>query len=167
MSGRRHAPRLSKMDLGKALLGEESPLLPSWEARMKMLLWEGDVDATLKEAMACIEDVDTSTQVMALNSFVKYCRDNAHRMRYRDFAAAGLLIGSGPVESGHRHVFQERMKKSGQHWSIPGARRMARLRAHYRTAGPKRFYAAIRWAHRESERLPIRTPSKRRRASNR
>lgn len=39
------------------------------------------------------------------------------------------------------------MKRAGQHWAISNARRMARLRAAYRTAGAARFYAAVRRAH--------------------
>ncbi len=61
-------------------------------------------------------------------------------MDYPTHRAAGRVIGSGIVESSHRHVLQTRMKKAGQHWSLDGAEKMARLRAVYRTVGPKRFY---------------------------
>ncbi|HEY4884312.1 MAG TPA: hypothetical protein VII08_11830, partial [Myxococcales bacterium] len=44
----------------------------------------------------------------------------------------------------HRHVLQTRMKRAGQRWSLRNARRMARLRAAYRTAGALGFYDAIR-----------------------
>ena len=68
-------------------------------------------------------------------------------MKYRLYRDEGLPIGSGAVESAHRHVLQTRMKCAGQHWSLRNARRMARLRAAYRTAGARRFYDAIRRAH--------------------
>ncbi|MCP4445539.1 MAG: hypothetical protein GY811_09385 [Myxococcales bacterium] len=56
------------------------------------------------------------------------------------------MNGSGLVESGHRHVLLKRMKRAGQHWSQPRAEQMAHLRAAYRTAGPRKFYDAIRGA---------------------
>lgn len=78
---------------------------------------------------------------------MRYFRTNANRMKYRLYRDSGLPIGSGAVESAHRHVLQTRMKRAGQHWAISNARRMARLRAAYRTAGAARFYAAVRRAH--------------------
>jgi hypothetical protein len=78
---------------------------------------------------------------------VRYYRTNAHRMKYRLYRDDRLPIGSGAVESAHRHVLQTRMKRAGQHWAMRNARRMARLRAAYRTAGALRFYGAIRRAH--------------------
>ena len=76
----------------------------------------------------------------------RYYRNNDKRMRYRTFRSLGLPVGSGIVESAHRHVLQVRMKRAGQRWSIVRARRMTRLRAIYRTAGAHRFHWAIREA---------------------
>ena len=87
----------------------------------------------------------------AIDALVRYYRENAHRMKYRLYRAHGLPIGSGAVESAHRHVLQIRMKRAGQHWRLRNARRMAHLRAAYRTAGATRFYAAIQRAHRDTE----------------
>lgn len=64
-------------------------------------------------------------------------------MRYAEFRALGLPVGSGIVESAHRHVLQVRMKRAGQRWAVRRGRQMARLRAAYRTAGPRRFHWAI------------------------
>jgi hypothetical protein len=69
-------------------------------------------------------------------------------MNYRLLREEGLPIGSGAVESAHRHVLQTRMKRAGQRWSLRNARRIARLRAAYRTAGALGFYDAIRRTHR-------------------
>jgi hypothetical protein len=65
-------------------------------------------------------------------------------------AARGYPIGTGAVESAHRHVLQTRMKRAGQHGALRNARRMARLRAAYRTAGATTFYDGIRRAVRDS-----------------
>ena len=40
----------------------------------------------------------------------------------------GLLIGSAPIEAAHRHVIQQRMKRSGQCWTKSGLQQIANLR---------------------------------------
>ncbi len=51
-------------------------------------------------------------------------------MMYKSYRKKGLLIGSGPIEAAHRSVIQQRMKLSGQKWSINGANAMANLRCY-------------------------------------
>lgn len=133
------------MDCGKALLGEESPLLPAWQRRIGQLLVADDMDALVEELMECAFPAGRAAWP-AINALIAYFRTNQHRMRYGAFLHAGLPIGSGFVESAHRHVLQTRMKCAGQHWSQQRAGRMARLRAAYRTAGPSKFHGAIRAA---------------------
>ena len=146
---------LHAMDCGKVLLGEESALLPLWQSRSEQLLAAGDVSAFVRELMDCLPEVPARGKreaLEAINALVSYYRENAQRMKYRLYRAHGLPIGSGAVESAHRHVLQVRMKRAGQHWSLRNARRMAHLRAAYRTAGATLFHAAIQRAHRDTER---------------
>ncbi|HZH03419.1 MAG TPA: hypothetical protein VEY30_06515 [Myxococcaceae bacterium] len=156
------------MDLEKVFLGEGHP-----DSKARKTLWEerllsGDVDASVRHLMDRLDEADTEAKISALNDLVRYYRNNENRMRYHRYREAGLLIGSGPVESAHRHVIQARMKKAGQHWGTRGGRQMARLRAHYRTAGPERFLDALRWAHRETLQQPRAQPKPTKRyASNR
>jgi hypothetical protein len=42
-------------------------------------------------------------------------------MDYRRYRHNGWLIGSGPIEAAHRTVVQQRLKLSGQRWTIPNA----------------------------------------------
>lgn len=140
------------VDCGKVLLGEGDPCLAAWQQRAEALLMEGDTEATVQELMQCVPEVKKRRKgradgLKALDGLVRYFRNNAHRMRYRLFREHGYPIGTGAVESAHRHVLQSRMKRSGQHWAMASGRRMARLRAAYRTAGALQFHAAIRRAH--------------------
>ena len=137
------------MKAGRALLGEQSLMLPLWQRRIEQLLYAGNPEQLISEVLDCIVDADDE-QLAALDDLVRYYRANATRMLYRDYIERGLPIGSGMVESAHRHVLQIRMKLAGQHWSLAGARRMTRLRAAYRTAGPRSFHAAIRSVRRLS-----------------
>jgi hypothetical protein len=153
------------VDCGKVLLGEESPWLAAWHARSEALLAAGDVEAVIAELMECLPYAqnrrghDRAECIEALNNLVRYYRNNAQRMKYRLFREHHFPIGSGAIESAHRHVLQTRMKRAGQHWAMRSARRMARLRAAYRTAGPIAVHGAIRRARRATiERGPLRRP---------
>jgi hypothetical protein len=138
------------MNCGKVLLGEEHPLLIEWQQRSVQLLTAGNVDQFVEELMDCAVQARKRDELQAINDLIRYYRTNQHRMRYDDFRRRGFLIGSGIVESAHRHVLQVRMKRAGQHWSQHHGERMVRLRAAYRTAGPHRFHRAIRNAYRRS-----------------
>ncbi len=52
---------------------------------------------------------------------IHYFTEHDDRMMYGTYKAKGLMIGSGPIEAAHRSVIQQRMKLSGQKWSIDGA----------------------------------------------
>ena len=155
------------VDCGKVLLGDESQLLPLWQRRAEDLLAAGDPEALISEVMMdCLELVepkrrDTRERLQAIEDLVRYYRANANRMKYRLYRDDRLPIGSGAVESAHRHVLQTRMKRAGQHWAMRNARRMARLRAAYRTACALRFYGAIRRAHWDTVTNKARTRARR------
>ena len=58
----------------------------------------------------------------------EYIERNRDRMRYRDFRAAGLCIGSGVVEAGCKTVVGNRLKRAGMHWTVQGANAILALR---------------------------------------
>jgi hypothetical protein len=57
-----------------------------------------------------------------------YILERKDHMDYMGARAAGLPIGSGEVESGHRHVLQKRLKIAGAWWLEPHAETMLQLR---------------------------------------
>ncbi len=144
---------------GKVLLGEESPYLPLWKERAETLLAGGAPEAVLEELMSCIplaekrRGRDQADCLGALDDLVRYYRNNAHRMKYRLFREHHFPIGSGAIESAHKHLLQTRMKRAGQRWAMRNARKMARLRAAYRTAGALAVHGAIRRARRATREL--------------
>lgn len=132
------------VECGKAMLGECHAALPLWEERIRQLIQADSPDAAIAELMECLPLTSSEEQLAALDDVIGYYRSNEKRMRYRTFRTLGLPLGSGIVESAHRHVLQVRMKRAGQRWGMERARRMVRLRAVYRTTGPIRFHRAIR-----------------------
>ncbi len=57
-----------------------------------------------------------------------YIETNRERMRYADFRAQGLQIGSGVVEAGCKTVVAVRLKQAGMHWTKDGAEGILALR---------------------------------------
>jgi len=64
------------------------------------------------------------------------------QLDYAGARAAGLPIGSGEIESGHRHVIQQRLKLAGGWWREANAEAMLGLR----TARANQLWNAC-WKH--------------------
>ena len=75
---------------------------------------------------------NTKTQTMQ-SALVQYYKTNSNRMMYKTFSDDGLLIGSGAIESAHRHVLQQRLKLSGQRWTSVGLQQVANLRVAFKS----------------------------------
>ena len=61
----------------------------------------------------------------------RYLTNNQSRIDYQAYLKAGLMIGSGVVESSNRRVVTQRLKQAGMHWSKTGAEGVMALRAAY------------------------------------
>jgi len=59
---------------------------------------------------------------------IHYLEKNKERMRYVDFRAQGLFIGSGVIEAGCKTVIGQRLKQSGMEWTVRGANAIIALR---------------------------------------
>ena len=57
-----------------------------------------------------------------------YFERNKERMRYADFRARELFVGSGVLGAGCRTVVAQRLKQSGMHWTVQGANSIIALR---------------------------------------
>ncbi len=60
---------------------------------------------------------------------IAHFRENRKRMRYTEFIARGLPIGSGPVEAAAKNVVAARLKRCGMRWSLEGGQHVLDLRA--------------------------------------
>jgi len=59
---------------------------------------------------------------------IHYLEKNAESMRYAEFRAQGLFVGSGVVEAGCKTLIGQRLKQSGMEWSLRGANAIISLR---------------------------------------
>ena len=94
-----------------------------WRERQKKLLLASEVQTVLEN----IQSVNAKEKDK--KKITTYYQNNKERMKYGQYRKIGCgIIGSGAVESAHRTVIQNRMKKAGQRWSVRGAKNMLRLR---------------------------------------
>ena len=154
-------------DCAKIVLESFESLVDDWQRSVSHMLRYHEPGDVLDELRQCLELAETPEETAALEDLLRYYGNNETRMRYRHFRELGYPISTGPVEAAHKHVIQKRMKMTGQRWSLPRGKRMARLRAAYSTAGPQRFHRAIRLAAQATRRHPKEPFHVKRKASNR
>jgi len=59
----------------------------------------------------------------------RYIQNRLNQLDYAGAIAENLPIGSGMIESGHKHVLQARLKISGAAWTLNNAQNIAKARA--------------------------------------
>lgn len=82
--------------------------------------------ATLEDLADAKDDGDESDPITTTISYFKKRED---QFDYADAIRRELPIGSGEVESAHRHILQKRLKIPGAWWRLERAEEMAQLRA--------------------------------------
>jgi hypothetical protein len=98
----------------------------AWLHRQQGRLLETKVAAVLRALAAHCEPEDTpGAPVRAAH---RYLESRRSLLDYAGARARGLNIGSGEIESGHRHVIQQRLKLAGSWWKEPHAEKMLGLR---------------------------------------
>jgi hypothetical protein len=116
-----HAEERLQLVTQAAFSGEPDRRL--WLEQVTTDLWEGRVESVIR---AC-EQLASRCQVAS--QAVTYFTNNAARMKYDQFRAAGYLIGSGTVESGCKQIVTQRLKQPGAQWAVDGAVKTAKARA--------------------------------------
>lgn len=103
-----------------------------WIEKQIRCLKEKDISIFIKN----IEDLPISINPKveeAKRLLLVYYKTHKNRMQYKNFLDNGLLIGSGAMEAAHRNVLQQRLKLSGQRWTMEGLQQMAQLRVVYKS----------------------------------
>ena len=98
----------------------------AWLEATREQLWQGAVPQVIA---ACQLHTETPHAREAVHKAITYYRNNALRMDYARWRAAGYLIGSGVVESACKQIGTQRLKRAGARWSREGAHLTAKARA--------------------------------------
>ena len=87
---------------------------------------DGKVEKIIRQAQQHLPE-DAAAQKKA-EVEIHYLEKNTEYMRYAEFRAQGLFVGSGVVEAGCKTVIGQRLKQSGMEWSVRGANAIISLR---------------------------------------
>lgn len=115
-----------------------------WLDEQKTLLLEDEVEQVIKNLRHFKSK--NAEVVKAKQAAIRYYMEHEDRMMYKTYKSEGLLIGSGPIEAAHRNVIHQRMKLSGQRWSMKGAQAIANLRCYHHSGEWKIVQKLIRLA---------------------
>ena len=108
------------------LYGEGSGRAGQWVDEMKTILWEQGGAALLDRLKQFQRHRGPPSE--PLEELLGYVQANVNRMDYPSYRAAGLDIGSGPVESACKQLVTARLKQVGMRWTVPGAEQVLALR---------------------------------------
>ena len=100
----------------------------AWRRTQQKRLRRGAFDLVIAELADHLEPVETPEEEAVAFNAHRYLSNRKECLDYPRAIALGLPIGSGMIESGHRHVFQARLKKAGAAWLKDTADQMAHLR---------------------------------------
>jgi len=76
----------------------------------------------------------------ALRKERTFFKRNKKRMKYAEFRARGLPIGSGPVEAACKTIVKTRMGRSGMRWSREGGQHILHLRTYNKSGRWNSFW---------------------------
>jgi len=113
-------------------------------ARERLLrILQGDVAGVVKglRRMASLNGLKGSS-LATIATVCGYFENNASRMRYDEYLAAGYPIATGVIEGACRHVIKDRMEQGGMRWTLAGAEAMLNVRAVNASSAAEEFH---RW----------------------
>jgi len=114
----------------------------SWLKRQQSYLCQNRLSPTLQSLSRRFEHAGAKEQpVRAAHRYLMQRRD---RLDYAGALDQGLPIGSGEVESAHRHVIQKRLKLAGAWWKETNAEAMLTLRASRATGLWESYWQSLR-----------------------
>ena len=100
----------------------------AWIETQKEALKDGRLDAVLQALAGHCEPPEADDEHAPVRTCHRYLRARADQLNYPRALAEGLPIGSGEVESAHRFVAQQRLKRPGAWWRVKHAEHMLALR---------------------------------------
>jgi hypothetical protein len=116
-------------EVARLLHPGDLPRLKQWILRHQPKLDSGKIE----KLVPFLRGIDASIPAVAdaLRIEAAYFENNAQRMRYPEFRAQHLFVGSGVIEAGCKTVIGSRLKQSGMFWTVKGANAIIALRCCY------------------------------------
>jgi hypothetical protein len=99
-----------------------------WRRTQQKRLRRGAIEEVIKSLAEYLEPVGTPEEEAPVRNGHRYLSNRRECLDYPRALKLGLPIGSGMIESGHRHVLHARLKKAGAAWLKDSADQIAHLR---------------------------------------
>ena len=99
-----------------------------WLETQKDRLKQNRLQDVLDELQRFVEDDTVPDANAPVRAAHRYLTNRPGQFNYQDALLAGLPIGSGEIESAHRYIIQDRLKRAGAWWKLKNAKHMLALR---------------------------------------
>lgn len=99
-----------------------------WRRTQQARLKRGALEKVIEALAEHVEPPATAEEEAPVRNGHRYLTNRTDCLDYPRALELGLPIGSGMIESGHRHVLQARLKKAGTAWLVEHADQIANLR---------------------------------------
>lgn len=99
-----------------------------WRRTQQARLKRGALEKVVEALAEHLEPAETPEENAPVRNGHRYLTNRTDCLDYPRALKLGLPIGSGMMESGHRHVLQARLKKAGAAWLVEHADQIANLR---------------------------------------
>ena len=114
-----------------------------WLDEQKLALKQTDEQPVLAALKVHLEATEVLDADAPIRRCYRYMANRAGQFAYRKAIAAGRPIGSGEIESAHRYVVQQRLKRPGAWWTPKNAERMLALRLVRANRDWKHYWASL------------------------
>ncbi|MEF8752646.1 MAG: ISKra4 family transposase [Accumulibacter sp.] len=102
----------------------------AWLETQKDRLKQNRLQDVVEELQRFVEDDTVPDANAPVRAAHRYLTNRPGQFNYQDALVAGLPIGSGEIESAHRYVIQDRLKRAGAWWKLKNAKHMLALRVY-------------------------------------
>ena len=114
--------------LGEAAQSCRAQAPDRWRRTQQKRLKGGALGKVIEALAEHLEPAATPDEEAPVRNGHRYLTNRTDCLDYPRALKLGLPIGSGMIESGHRHVLQARLKKAGSAWLVEHADQIANLR---------------------------------------
>ncbi len=113
----------------------------AWMEAQKDALKTGRAEAVLQALAPHLEAPGMDDDQAPVRRCHRYLNGRRNQLNYREALANDLPIGSGEIESAHRYIAQQRLKRPGAWWRVEHADHMLALRINRRNGGWDAYWA--------------------------
>ena len=113
----------------------------AWMEAQKDALKTGRLDKALQALARHCEAAEVADDQAPVRRCHRYLIGRRNQLNYRQALANDLPIGSGEIESAHRYIAQQRLKRPGAWWRVEHAEYMLALRINRRNGDWNAYWA--------------------------